>query len=145
MKKKHIFLSDINDKQFFDKHFGLYKYLIYDKYQTLKGLDFQKSFLELERNPIRRFLFNNKAEEDFLEKLKNKKYENIIYLLYKSEPEDIINNIKQNIIPKFDKLYNINISIITEEDYYEEDYYLENLINIEIIKPSNAIFSNNKQ
>ncbi len=145
IKEKHIFLSDVNDKQFFDKYFGLYKYLIYDKYQTLKNLKFPKSFLGLEKNYVRRFIFNNKAEEEFIEKLKNKKYENIIYLLYKSEPEDIIENIQNNIIPKFNGLYNITISIITEEDYYEDDYYHENLINIKIIKPSDVIFNNNKQ
>jgi hypothetical protein len=145
IKEKHIFLSDVNDKQFFDKYFGLYKYLIYDKYQTLKNLKFPRSFLGLEKNHVRRFIFNNKAEEEFIEKLKNKKYENIIYLLYKSEPEDIIENIQNNIIPKFNGLYNITISIITEEDYYEDDYYHENLINIKIIKPSDVIFNNNKQ
>ena len=59
--------------------------------------------------------------------------------------KNIIENIQNNIIPKFNGLYNITISIITEEDYYEDDYYHENLINIKIIKPSDVIFNNNKQ
>lgn len=118
--QKNIYLSDFLDTDFFDTKIGKDNYLILDKEDILQKLRKQTNF---DRDVIN-YLSNSEISKSFVRLLRNKKINNVIYLMYSSMPVDVMSSIKNTIAPSVPEITDISYFIITNTEDLKSFNYL---------------------
>lgn len=93
---KHIYLSDFDDRKFFDEVIGEGIYAVFDKDKVTKEF---RSNVRLDRE-VEDYLANIEITKSLARLLRNRKINNIVYLNYASMPMDVISSINNIVIPK---------------------------------------------
>lgn len=119
MANKRIYLSDINDKDFFERIVGK-KYIIFDK-ATIES-EFKDN---ADNEEVKNYVANVEIGKALAKVLRDKKVHDVVYLTYTSLPINIMQSINANILPKLHKKVDMEYFIITDmvdaEDYnYQE-------------------------
>jgi len=108
MVDKVVYFADFLDVEYLDRELGEGKYIVFDKGKIAK-----KNTAET----AKMYIYVNEIKNELLSTIRNKKIKTLVYLLYGSDVNDVVDNIKTEILPEINKYISLSYVLIDNGEY----------------------------